>query len=553
MSVESENWGGKRILNDVIGLLKAEGQKLINGEGREILLRGVGFGSWLLPEGYMWRFPDQGDRPRRIEQMVKDLIGEEKSKRFWEIYYERYISEADIRQIAAEGFNSVRVPINARFLLEEGGPVRYDERHLQLLDRMIGWCRTNRLYMILDLHGAPGGQTGTNIDDSEHDRPELFMIERNKHLTVALWRMLAERYKDEWIVAGYDLLNEPLPDWFSAYNDQVMPLYREIVKAIREVDDRHMIILEGVHWATDWSIFNEKIDNNMMLQFHKYWNNPDTESIRVYLDKREELNVPIFMGEGGENNKEWYAGAFCLLEDHEISWNFWTWKKMDTDNSPCSIDKPAEWQKLVDYLKGGARPDEKTAERILWEYLDNLPFERCRYRPEVVNALFRRPPVRIPSIFYGYRGEGISFGITKRSGKDIGFRIHDSTNLRFIEGTRTTPNFKHGRGEAWQPDERLCVQLAAGDWLAYEIRVEASSGLSLFTVDLHMCAPDGNGCIVISVDGAAVGVAEINGKSWETVPLKGEFRLDPGLHRIVLKAEENPVCVEWLEVMPYDL
>ncbi|MCL4516320.1 MAG: cellulase family glycosylhydrolase [Firmicutes bacterium] len=541
-------------MNDVTGFLKAEGRKLTNGEGREILLRGVGFGSWLLPEGYMWCFPEQGDRPRRIEQMIEDLIGEGKSKRFWEIYYERYISEADIRQIAAEGFNSVRVPINARLLLlEEGGLIRHNERHLQLIDRVIGWCRTNRLYVILDLHGAPGGQTGTNIDDSEHDQPELFTNEQNRRLTVDLWRMLAERYKDEWIVAGYDLLNEPLPEWFSAYNGEVMPLYREIVKAIREVDGRHMIILEGVHWATDWSIFNDRIDDNLMLQFHKYWNNPDTESIRVYLDKREEWDVPIFMGEGGENNKDWYTGAFRLFEDHDISWNFWTWKKMDTDNSPCSINKPAEWRQLVDYLEGGVRPGEETAERVLWEYLDNLSFERCVYRPEVVNSLFRRPPVRIPAVFYGYRGEGASFGITNRTDRQIGFRIHDGTDIRFIEGARTTPNFHHGRGEAWRTDERLCIQLAVEDWLAYEFTVEPFSEASLFTVDLCMCAPNERGRIAVSVDGTTNGFAEANGKSWETVRLKEKLRLDPGLHRIVLKAEENPVRVEWLEVMPYDL
>lgn len=540
-------------MNDVNGFLKAEGRKLTNGEGREILLRGVGLGSWLLPEGYMWRFPDQGDRPRRIERMIEDLTGDEKSKRFWEIYYDRYISEADIRQIAAEGFNSVRVPINARFLLEEGEPVRYNEPHLQLIDRMIGWCRTYRLYVVLDLHGAPGGQTGTNIDDSEHDKPELFTSERNKRITVALWRMLAKRYKDDWIVAGYDLMNEPLPEWFSAYNGEVMPLYREIVEAIREVDGRHMIILEGVHWATDWSIFNEKIDNNLMLQFHKYWNNPDTESIRVYLDKREEWNVPIFMGEGGENNKEWYAGAFRLFEDHDISWNFWTWKKMDTDNSPCSIKMPAEWQKLVDYLKGGVRPDEETAEHILWEYLDNLSFDRCVYRPEVVRSLFRRPPFRIPAVFYGYRGEGVSFGITARIDRHIGFRIHDGTDIRFIEGARTTPNFQHDRGEAWQADERMCIQLAPEDWLAYELSIETFFESSLFMVALRMCAPDKMGRIAVLVDGAVVGVIEVNGKLWETVRLKGEFQLYPGLHRIVLKAEGNPVRVEWLEVIPCDV
>jgi endoglucanase len=535
-------------VDEVSGFLKADGKLVVNGEGREIVLRGVGFGGWLLPEGYMWRLPERGDRPRRIERMIKDLIGEEKSDMFWELYYARYITEADIRQIAAEGFNSVRVPINSRFLMEEGVPFTYNERHWQLVDRVIDWCRTHRLYVILDLHGAPGGQTGTNIDDSENDKPELFTIEANKRLAVALWRKLAERYKDEWIVAGYDLLNEPLPDWFSAYNDQVMPLYREIVKAIREVDDRHMIILEGVHWSTDWSIFNDKIDNNLMLQFHKYWNNPDTESIQVYLDKREEWNVPIFMGEGGENNIDWYAGAFRMFEDHHISWNFWTWKKVDTDNSPCSINRPTEWQLLVDYLEGGNKPDEETAQRVLWEYLDSVLFDKCVYHPEVSRSLLRRPPVRIPAIFYGYHGEGVSFGVSARTEQHVGFRVNDGTDIRFIEGSRTTANFQHGRGEAWQADERLCIQLAAEDWLAYEFIVGDSSEGSLFTVDLRIFAPHGKGRIAVSVNGIAIGAAEVKGKSWETVRVSEEIRLNSGLQRIVIKAEDNPVRIEWLEV-----
>jgi endoglucanase len=537
---------------EVTGFLKADGRKLTNGEGREIVLRGVGFGSWLLPEGYMWRFPEKGDRPRRIERMVEDLIGSEKAKVFWKTYYDRYVSEADIKQIAADGFNSVRVPINARFLLEDGEPIRYKEQHLLLIDRVIDWCRTYRLYVILDLHGAPGGQTGANIDDSENDQPELFIDSRNKEITVSLWRMLAERYKDEWIVAGYDLLNEPLPNWFSAYNEQVMPLYQDIVKAIREVDKRHMIILEGVHWSTDWSIFKEPIDDNVLLQFHKYWNNPDTESIQGYLDHREKWNVPIFMGEGGENNNDWYTGAFRLFEDHDISWNFWTWKKMGKDNSPCSINVPAGWQLLVDYLEGGDKPDSAAAERVLWEYLINLSFDKCVYHSEVVHALLRKPPVRIPAIFYGYRGAGISFGISAPSERNIGFRINDGTDIRFIEGDRTDPNFQHGRGEAWKPDEKLCIQLAPGDWLAYEFNVSPNSGSNLFIVNLRFCARDGVGRVGISVDGSEDNI-EGAASSWETVRLIEGIRLDAGLHRIIVRAVDQPVCLEWLEVLPAGL
>jgi endoglucanase len=537
-------------VNITKGFLRTEGSKLINGDGDEILLRGVGLGSWLLPEGYMWCFPDMGDRPRRIEHMIVELIGDKKAKEFWETYYERYISEEDIIRISKEGFNSVRVPINSRFILNEGENAGFNEEHLQLIDRMIHWCRTNGLYVILDLHGAPGGQTGTNIDDSENDMPELFIYEWNKQLTIDIWRMLAKRYKDEWIVAGYDLLNEPLPQWFSEYNENVMPLYEEIVKAIREEDKYHMIILEGVHWSTDWSVFSKKIDDNLMLQFHKYWNNPDTDSIMSYLKKREELNVPIFMGEGGENNVDWYTGAFRLFEDYNISWNFWTWKKMNTTNSPCSIKMPHNWELLVSYLQGGTKPSSEISEEILWEYLKNIFFENCKYYSEVVNAIFSRVPVCIPSIFYGYHGRGKSHWTNEESKQNIGFRVKDGTDIRFIEGTRTTVNFEHNKGESLKNDERTCLKLSQGEWVAYEFTVGEDLNDSLFTIGLRMSATDNSGRTSILVDNIAIGFLEVVGENWNVYFLKEECKLKYGVHRIIIKAEGSPVLLQSVRVMP---
>ena len=540
------------IVNNRKGFVKAAGKSVINGEGNEILLRGVGLGGWLLPEGYMWCFQGQVDRPRRLEKMIEDQIGKEKAKQFWKIYFERYISEADIRQIAEEGFNSIRIPINSRHLLaeseSESESICFNEEHVRLIDQVINWCKKYSLYAILDLHGAPGGQTGTNIDDSEKDKPELFTKEYNRQLTIELWRMLAERYKDERIVAGYDLLNEPLPEWFGEYNNQVMPLYKEIVEAIRQVDQNHMIILEGVHWSTNWAIFDEKIDDNLMLQFHKYWNNPDNESIQAFLDMREEWDVPIFMGEGGENNKDWYAGAFRLFEDHNISWNFWTWKKMDTTNSPCSINKPSGWELLSDFLKEGSGPGKAETEKILWEYLDNIHFSKCVYHQEVVNSLFRRPPVRIPAVFYGYRGEKTSYGLTGRSAKGIDFRVGDGTRICFVDETRLNPNFQHGRGEAWKSEEWMCLHLSVGDWYAYEFTVVNSSD---FVVALCLCVPKEDALISTQVDGFAIETTDVKQGGWETVHLKKQLCLEPGLHRLVLKAEKNSVYVKWLRVSPW--
>src|SRR4029077_959252 len=105
-----------------ITFLRARGQEIVNERDEKILLRGVGLGNWMLPEGYMWKFGDEGDRPRRIEKIVSDLIGPENAGRFWSEFRKNYITEADIQRIAEQDFNSVRPALNARLFLTESDP-----------------------------------------------------------------------------------------------------------------------------------------------------------------------------------------------------------------------------------------------------------------------------------------------------------------------------------------------------------------------------------------------------------------------------------------------
>jgi len=184
---------------------------MVNESGKKVFLKGVGLGNWMLPEGYMWKFGAGGDRPRKIEKLVAELIGEEKASRFWTLFRKQYITEADIKRIAELGFNSVRPALNSRLFLTEGDNPVYVDEGFQLLESLISWCRKYQLYVIIDMHGAPGGQTGQNIDDSPKDQPELFMDKKYQDQLEELWVKLATKYKDEPVVAAYDLLNEPLP------------------------------------------------------------------------------------------------------------------------------------------------------------------------------------------------------------------------------------------------------------------------------------------------------------------------------------------------------
>lgn len=457
------------------GFLHVEDGRLVDGRGAPRLLRGVGLGNWLLPEGYMWGFDDAGPQsPRQIEACIEDLIGPAPARAFWARFRERFITEADIERIAGEGFDHVRLPINARLVMDDDGALL--DEGMALIDRLIEWCRTHRLWVVLDLHGAPGGQTGTNIDDSPAGRPDLFLVGgRYRDLTIRLWERLVERYRSEPVVAGYDLLNEPLPN---EYQDRLAPelvsLYQDLTTAIRAIDRDHLIIYEGTHWATNWSMFTEVWDPNSMLQFHKYWSAPDRPSIAPFIDIGERLGLPIYMGEGGENNLDWLQTAFQLYEDHGISWNFWPWKKVETRTSPVSVPAPAGWDSIQAFVEGrGPRPDHETAGRILADLLDALPSDRADDRGEVLRAMLRRVPVRLPATGFRFGQPGVAYGTRQAEPLDT-FRSDDAVTIRQADGDRhSVPQFDHNDGRHRAPGELLVVHLGRDEWVTYEFVLRA--------------------------------------------------------------------------------
>jgi len=235
-----------------------QGKQLAGPGGEPLILRGINLGNWLVPEGYMFRFEHGPQSGREIDALFRELIGPEATDSFWREWRDTYITREDIQLIRKAGLNSVRIPLH-HALFEENGP------GFQYLDRAIQWCREAGLYAILDLHAAPGGQTGTNIDDS-WGYPWLFESPQAQQETIALWRRLASRYKDEPAVLGYDLLNEPVPHFpaLQRYNAALEPLFKRIVAAIREVDTNHVVILTGAQWDSNFKVLGPPFDSNVL-------------------------------------------------------------------------------------------------------------------------------------------------------------------------------------------------------------------------------------------------------------------------------------------------
>ncbi len=387
------------------GFLHTNGRDICEGNGQKIFLKGWGLGNWLLPEGYMWMGGQSTfDRPRRIEKVIQDLAGVEYGQYFWKKFRENYITCRDIQYMKALGYNSVRVPINWRILMEEGPDICFKEDGFAYLDRLIDWCEEEEMYVILDLHGAPGGQTGSNIDDSEKDMPELFLNQEYWNQTLALWKEIAVRYRDRTIVGAYDLLNEPIrPAYGNMTNydyliPELMRFYQECIAVIRQVDSNHMLTLEGPHWATDVASFTQMYDDNAVLHFHRYGEPPEYQILERFIQKGEELNVPLWLGETGENCNEWYTALYPLCEALDIGYNLWTWKKMNCTNSPCSIRVPRDYHMILDYVKGGTAPSQEKAREIFDEYLENILLENCQLNEAVTNHAFRKAPFSMLAI-----------------------------------------------------------------------------------------------------------------------------------------------------------
>ena len=368
-------------------------KQIVDAADRPLLIRATNLGNWMVPEGYMWLFEGGPQSPSEIYGLVLDLLGPEGSAAFWQKYRENYVTQEDIALLHRAGFNAIRVPMHYSLFESD------DADGFRLLDRLISWCHAEGLYVILDLHAAPGGQTGANIDDSA-GYPWLYQSPQEQEHLVAIWRRLATHYGNEPAVLGYDLLNEPIPHFpkLAPLNSSLEPVYKKVAAEIRKVDTHHILFLGGAQWDSNFSVFGKPFDANVAYTFHKYWTAPDESVIRDYIDFRERYDVPIWMGESGENTDDWIAQFVKTREKNNIGWAFWPYKKMEKSSAVVSIIPPADWGKIVEFAKlprGTAhvedrlkvRPEQETINSAFAELLESIRLQKCRVNEGYLKAL----------------------------------------------------------------------------------------------------------------------------------------------------------------------
>lgn len=378
--------------------ITTSGKDIIGTDGKPFLIKGTNLGNWLVPEGYMFKF-NNATSPRLINETFLELIGPDATKVFWKKYLDNYITQEDIHYLKSIGMNSIRVPFNYRLFTNENYMGENDSTHgFKMLDKLIRWCKAENLYVLLDMHCAPGGQTGDNIDDS-YGYPFLFENEASQQQCVNIWKRIAAHYANEPIIIGYDLLNEPIAHYFDKdkLNPLLEPLYKRITAAIRTVDKNHLLFLGGAQWDSNFQPFGAPFDSKLVYTFHKYWTAPTKEVIQDYIDFSNKYNVPLYCGETGENDDKWVEDFRKTLDENNIGWHYWPYKKMNKTSGIVTFKVPEHYDQIIVYADTAKKNFEAIrnlkpkniaeVQAALNGFLENCKFKNCTANSGYIRAL----------------------------------------------------------------------------------------------------------------------------------------------------------------------
>jgi endoglucanase len=321
----------------------------VDGAGRApLLLKGINLGNWLLPEGYMFKFKS-ANSPRLIETVFQPARRRDGGAALLEDVPRQLRHGRDIRFIKRSGFNSVRVAFSYRLFVSEGEPPRLEGVGYEMLDRVVGWCRREGLYVVLDMHGAPGGQTGDNIDDS-WGYPFLFESPESQDLTVGIWQKLAARYRERTgrhRLRPAERAHRALLRRGALQPQARTALQERIVAGIRRVDTNHVIFLGGAQWDTNFKVFGPPFDPKLAYTFHKYWMEVKQEAVQEYVDFSRSITCRSTWASRARTRTSGSPPSATLLERNRIGWCFWPYKKLDATSCVVSINKPADWDAVV--------------------------------------------------------------------------------------------------------------------------------------------------------------------------------------------------------------
>jgi endoglucanase len=323
-----------------MSMLHAQGRSIVNANGQVVPLQGVNLGGWFVME--KWMVPlDSGSLPDTysVMQTLDSRFGVETEQSLIKTYQQSWITTTDLDNIKNAGFNVVRAPIwwGQFYLLNDQTPSGWRADAFEMLDWLVSAAAARGIYVIIDMHGVVGGQS-TSDDTGRSGQNQYWTNNNFQGDTAYMWWQIANHFKGNPTVAGYDLINEPVG---TPSSDTVLNLYNELYQSIRSVDPSHMIIMEGTWGNWNWSMLpNPNVFGwtNVAYQMHEYQFNGSQAQVQQGstnqvndFNNHASYNVPGYVGEF--NDFGYGAGTWQFTTNAwnaaGLSWSMWSYKATD--------------------------------------------------------------------------------------------------------------------------------------------------------------------------------------------------------------------------------
>ncbi len=350
-------------------LLRVEGTKIVDGDGNNVILRGVALGGWMNMENFISGY---SANETFMKTLVLKAIGQEKFDLFFEAFLNAFFDDADAQYLASIGMNCVRIPVNYRHFEDDAKPFIFKEEGFRHLDRVIDLLAKHGIYSVIDLHSLPGSQNHHWHSDNRTNVAAFWDHPHFQDRVVEIWKKFAAHYKGNPWVGGYNPMNEPADE----SRKVVGPLYSRLVHEIRAIDPDHILFLDGNTYSTEMDIFDEVFENTVYAAHDyaapglggggdypgftgdKYF---DKNTIREQYLKRTEYcrktNTPRWVGEFGpiySGNEQKDVMLRQLLEDQMdifredgAGWTIWMYKDIGRQGV-VSVKKDTPYRKKFD-------------------------------------------------------------------------------------------------------------------------------------------------------------------------------------------------------------
>lgn len=243
--------------------LSIKGDQFLDAEGNAIRLRGPNIGGWLLMENFITGYAANESFMR---QQVRKVLGDDKYEHFFDRLLTAFYNEDDAAFLGSRGFNSIRVNINYRHLENDARPFEIIEDGFRHIDRAIEQSGKHGVYTMLDLHALPGYQNQDWHSDNPTHVDTFWDHPHFQDRVINIWEAIADRYKDNPWVSGYNIMNEPA----DSTSKRVGPFHDRAIAAVRAIDPHHIIFLDGNTYSTEWDIFPAEPQDGVVYALHDY-------------------------------------------------------------------------------------------------------------------------------------------------------------------------------------------------------------------------------------------------------------------------------------------